>query len=455
MVWAERHQLQGGKYVIGEVLGQGGFGITYEALHVLLQQQVVIKTPHEYWKNDSDYDRYVKRFIREARLLAKLSEDSHPHIVRVSDLFQEDEIHCLVMEFIPGESLSELVRRRGALPEVDAINYIRQIGEALAFVHQAGLIHRDAHPGNIMLRSKDKAILIDFSIAGELVPTTVSSKSFGSPFAPYEQMNGSREPTVDVYCLAATLYYAVTGERPTTSFDRKLYSAGLAPPKQLNRHISDRLNEGILKGMALEAKDRPQSMQEWLKLLEASKVVTPPPVAPTHRQEVVDPRLNKTPAPHPEKPDTQKTRTVTRRTRTIPWDRLIIILPLGTILPSYSFIGFLLLILFGRFEAGVVAVVVAVAAAGAVPIAGAGAGLGAGVMAVAVIVAVAGIVAWAVFGAVAGVVTWAVSVAGVAAVARIGEALLVSFSEFQTFVILVGTSWLGLWLGVQLGFIFL
>ncbi len=277
MVWATGQQLQNGRYEIQEVLGQGGFGITYKAQHLQLLYEVVIKTPNKSLSNDPDYDKYVQRFIKEGEILARLSQDPHPHIVRVIDLFLEGDTYCLVMDYIPGENLFDLVKRRGALPEAEIVPYIRQIGEALTVVHQAGLVHRDAHPGNIMLRSNGKAVLIDFGIAAELIPTTVSSKHFANVgFAPYEQMKGDRQPTVDVYCISATLYYAVTAQKPPTSLDRKLYKSRLIPPKQIILSISDKLNHAILKGMALEAKDRPQTMPAWLKLLEASQVVTQP-----------------------------------------------------------------------------------------------------------------------------------------------------------------------------------
>ncbi|MBD2183624.1 serine/threonine protein kinase [Planktothrix sp. FACHB-1355] len=291
MVWAAGQRLQKGKYIIEKILGEGGFGITYQARHTLLQQLVVIKTPNESLKNDPEYPKYLQRFVEEGRRLEKLSEKQHPNIVRVRDLFEKKGIYCLVMDFVAGESLFDLVRRRGALPANEAVEYVRQIGEALTVVHQASLVHRDAHPGNIMVQSDGKAVLIDFGIAGEILQTVESSKHFGNwAFAPYEQMMGSREPTVDVYCLAASLYYAVTGQCPTSSLDRKLNNVRLIKPKQ-HADISDELNRAILKGMELEAKNRPQSMQEWLKLLEVAnrtvpvginKVITQPTLQKIH-----------------------------------------------------------------------------------------------------------------------------------------------------------------------------
>ncbi len=275
MVWAAGHKLQSDKYIIEELLGQGGFGITYKARHTLLNQLMVIKTPNETLRHDPEYPKYVQRFIEEGRRLEKLSETQHPNIVRIRDLFHENGTYYLVMDFVQGESLYQVVHQRGTLPHVEAVKYARQIGDALIVVHRAGLVHRDVHPGNIMIQQDGKAVLIDFGIAGETVPTTISSKFFANPsFAPYEEMRGNREPTVDVYSLAASLYYALTGKLPTTSFNRKVYNDALIPPQEIVSTISNDLNQAILKGMEVEAQDRPHSIQEWLGLLGSAQVTT-------------------------------------------------------------------------------------------------------------------------------------------------------------------------------------
>lgn len=270
MVWQKGYKLQGGRYVIEKVLGEGGFGITYQAQHTLLKQWVVIKTPNEILKNDSEYPHYVKRFIQEGRKLAQLSQQPHLNIVRVTELFEDGKTYCLVMDFVPGESLFNLVQKQGALPELKAVEYIKQIGEALIFVHHQGLVHRDAHPGNIMVQKNGKAVLIDFGIAGEIMPQDgyfTSHHPANIAFAPYEQMGGNRQVTIDVYTLAASLYYAVTGKRPESSLDRKLYNKPLIPPNKYVVGISNELNLAILKAMNLEAENRPKSMRQWLKLL--------------------------------------------------------------------------------------------------------------------------------------------------------------------------------------------
>jgi serine/threonine-protein kinase len=210
----------------------------------------------------------VARFIKEGQRIAKLCTNPHPHIVRVFDLFEEGDTHCLVMDFIPGESLWERVQGQGALSEAEAVRYFQQIGGALQRVHEEGLVHRDAHPGNIMFRG-DQAVLIDFGVAGEIVPIAISSKHGWNPaFAPLEQMKGSRDRTVDIYTLSASLYYALTGKRPANSFDRTIDDVELVSPKQLVPSLSDQVNKAVLKGMELKPQNRPQRMDEWLSLLQ-------------------------------------------------------------------------------------------------------------------------------------------------------------------------------------------
>ncbi|MEQ8971199.1 MAG: bifunctional serine/threonine-protein kinase/formylglycine-generating enzyme family protein [Coleofasciculus sp. C1-SOL-03] len=270
MAWTPGHPLKKRPFVVDCVLGEGGFGITYKVHHQFLDQDFVIKTPNARLINDPDYPKYLNRFIQEGQRVAKICHDPHPHIVRVTDLFEEAGTHCLVMDYVPGESLWKYVQNQGALSEAQAVRYIRQIGDALRVVHQAGLVHRDVTPLNIMVRSPEKAVLIDFGIAKGLIPTTstTTDKAGNQGFAPYEQIGlGSREVTVDVYTLAASLYYAVTGQRPVGSLGRKLFNAELVPPQQIISGLSDATNQAILSGMALEAKNRPQSIEAWLALL--------------------------------------------------------------------------------------------------------------------------------------------------------------------------------------------
>ncbi|MEH2112450.1 serine/threonine-protein kinase [Nostoc sp.] len=280
MFWQDGQLIYNGKYKIEKYLGGGGFALTYQAMHTKLNRRVVIKTPNISVQRDPDYPKYVERFKKEAQMLAMCCRDSHPHIVQVFDFFvEEDGRYCLEMQYIAGESLWEYVQRQGRLPETEAVKYIHQMGLALVDVHKKGVFHLDVTPPNIMLNfnsgipNSGKAVLIDFGIAGDMSPPSTLSRSFGNKaFAPYElTRKGIRHPTVDIYCLAGSLYYAITGQRPTNSFDRKYEQEKLVPPKQLVSSLSYAVNQAILKGMALEAKDRPQTMEEWLNLLSFSQ----------------------------------------------------------------------------------------------------------------------------------------------------------------------------------------
>jgi serine/threonine-protein kinase len=285
-----------GKYVVKKQLGKGGFGLTYLAEHQYLSQDCVLKVPNQELQRDPEYAKFVQKFMQEGQKLAKLAQQRHPHIVRVTDLFEERGLPCLVMDFIAGESLLDRVNRKGALSEVEVVGFILQMADALAVVHREGLVHRDCHPGNIMILPPERhqperqAILIDFGIAGEMFPTTVSSKFFGNPaFAPYEQFGSKAAPSMDVYTLAASCYFAVTGQYPTTGLDRKLYGKNLISPIKHRSDLTPALNQAIMNGMALEAINRP-SLAVWKEQLQ--QAVAPPPITATVRVMRPEPQGN-------------------------------------------------------------------------------------------------------------------------------------------------------------------
>ncbi|MEM7592712.1 MAG: protein kinase, partial [Cyanobacteria bacterium P01_A01_bin.83] len=282
MQWIPGHKLKNRPYRIEQELGQGGFGITYKARDLNLDVSVVIKTPNRKLQRDRNYQKYVENFIREAKQLAKLGLNPHPNIVRVISLFQEDNLPCIVMDLIPGQSLYDLVLTQGKLSQTQAFKYIRQIGSALVVCHHAGIIHRDVHPNNILIHANSgKAILIDFGISGT-TQTSRNTHSGNRCFAPWEQIaywegENSKTPQVDIYTLAASLYFLVTAEEPTECLARKYNNSELIAPKQLNAELSDRVDQAILKGLEIEPGDRPNSMQEWLELLLATpqNLITP------------------------------------------------------------------------------------------------------------------------------------------------------------------------------------
>ena len=269
--------LQGGKYTLEGELGEGGFGVTYKATHQYLGQPAVIKTMNDSLRKHPQYREFEQKFQDEAR---RLSLCVHPNIVRVSDFFVEDGRPYMVMDYIPGKTLAEIVLGKEPLPEAIAIDYINQIGEALKVVHQNNLLHRDVKPQNIMLKEgSDRVVLIDFGIAREFAAdrTVTHTALVSDGYAPPEQYwtQGRRSPATDVYGLAATFYTMLTGGIPMSAIARG--QAPMSAPKDLQPEISAATNQAVLRGMALDLKYRPATMDEWLSLL-------PNVETPTRRQ---------------------------------------------------------------------------------------------------------------------------------------------------------------------------
>jgi len=270
LYWTSGQQLSDGKYIIEAILGTGGFGVTYRARQQPTGPLVAIKALNTRIQQKSDFDKYQEKFLNEALCLAKCS---HPHIVKVHKVFQHQGLWCLVMEYIAGENLAQYIEDRGVLSEEEALRIVRQIGEALTAVHSQGFLHRDVKPLNIILRQDTRdAVLIDFGLAREFTSGIAQSHTNDRTecFAPVEQYEkkAERGAYTDVYALAATLYVLLTAELPVPAKFRKDAKIPLTPPKQHNPRISDRVSEAILKGMALQPKDRPQTVREWLELLE-------------------------------------------------------------------------------------------------------------------------------------------------------------------------------------------
>ena len=271
MAWVSGQQLQDGKYTIEKELGEGGFGITYRARDNH-GNYVVIKTLNDAIQKRADFAKFQQDFLNEAIKLAKCS---HPHIVQIYEVIHENDLWCMVMEYIDGEDLGSLVENQGILSESEALRYIQQIGSALTVVHDNGLLHRDIKPQNIMLRSgKSEAVLIDFGIAREFSQnlTQTHTQMLADGFAPIEQYDkkAKRGAFTDVYALAATLYSVLTGELPTISPMRAI-GTELAEAKKINSSISDKVNQAIIKGMELKPENRSQSINEWLSLLNIQK----------------------------------------------------------------------------------------------------------------------------------------------------------------------------------------
>jgi serine/threonine protein kinase len=269
-------------YRIDEILGQGGFGITYLATDMMLDRRVAIKEyyPREFAVRDStltvhaagnqeDRDTFkwgLERFIEEARLLARLN---HPNIIAVRRFFEANGTAYFVMDYCEGEPLDELIKRNGPLNSEQVSKIIHPVLDGLEHLHKVNFLHRDIKPANLYIKSDGTPVLLDFGAARqEIVSHSRSVTSLATPgYAAFEQYStkGRQGPWTDVYGFAATMYRAVTGEKPQDSPDRVLEDS-LEPASVLAKgKFSPALLKAIDYGMSVRPENRPQSIEEWRK----------------------------------------------------------------------------------------------------------------------------------------------------------------------------------------------
>ena len=287
MVWTEGTLLNNGKYQIVKEVGQGGFGITYEAVLVETGGKVVIKAPlSNHLSKDKEYPKYLKQFRKEARSLERLPNDRH--LVRIRDIFDEPQVFhhdqsqaprevmipCMVMNFIEGKTLYDLIQEKGAIEEEQAIGWISAVAGVLVKVHESGLVHQDIHAANIIINPEGQPVIIDFGIAHDIQPLSKTTVCMGGhpTFAPFEQINElnkgkAADPRIDIYTLAATLYYAVTGQEPIAPNAIFISKSKLIEPKKIKAAITAGTNRAVMSGMSFYPDDRPATMQEWLEIL--------------------------------------------------------------------------------------------------------------------------------------------------------------------------------------------
>jgi len=265
---------------VGEVLGQGGFGITYKGIDFSLRRYVAIKeffpqgcirqntTVLSSQESAEDYNTVKSKFVEEARLLAQFS---HPGIVRVFGVFQENNTAYMVMEFLEGMTLGKLIEANGALAEGAALSHVGAIADALEQVHACGLIHRDIKPDNICVTVDVRTVLIDFGTARAYTSgKTVKQTAMLTPgYAPLEQYGQQARfgSFTDVYALGATLYHCLTGQMPAPATDR-VAGVEVAPPHQLNPSISFATSQAVMRALQIKASERPQDVREFLAELE-------------------------------------------------------------------------------------------------------------------------------------------------------------------------------------------
>ena len=292
-----------GKYLVGRVLGQGGFGITYVGWDIALERKVAIK---EYYpsgqvsrnpgsrgltwytsvQSQQAKQNGTQMFLKEARKMSKV--DDIPNVVRVRDLFQENETAYIVMDFVEGETLKARLEKTGPLPWEQAKGIFLPAIQAMEQVHQAGLVHRDISPDNLMLTPDGKVKILDLGAAKDLSVNNGASsmqvaKGGFSPFEQYTQ-RGSSGPWTDVYAMAATVYYTLTGKLPPVATDRVVEDT-ISWEEPGLKALSAQALEALQKAMVISAKNRMQSMEELEKGLYSTTVKPEPAPAPQPVQE--------------------------------------------------------------------------------------------------------------------------------------------------------------------------
>ena len=296
-----------GKYLVGEMLGQGGFGITYIGFDLLLEQKVAIK---EYFPMSTGMVSRENRsmvvwstammgktgtqkgfdsFLKEARKMAKLG--GIPGVVGVKSVFIQNETAYIVMDFIEGETLLKKLQREGPMPFDTCLSLLTPIIQALAEVHEHGIIHRDISPDNIMVRPDGRLILLDLGAAkdldiqgkdGNVQSSQMVAKQGFSPIEQY-QRNASIGPWTDVYAMAATIYYCCTGILPPTAVDRIVDDTLTCQPLLTQAQF-----DVLAYCMSIRAENRPRSMTALLQMAvrPQSGQAEPPRAVPTPPQPV-------------------------------------------------------------------------------------------------------------------------------------------------------------------------
>ena len=287
------------QYKIEKVLGQGSFGITYLASTTIKVEGPLgsIETPikvaiKEFFMRDINgreegtvtcsnqnglYDRYKEKFIKEAQNLSKLK---HRHIIKVLEVFEANNTYYYVMEFCEGGSLDDEIAKRGNLTEEETKRYARQIADALSYMHDNKMLHLDLKPGNAMLRGDGDVVLIDFGLSKQYdengQPESSTTIGGGTPgYAPIEQSNydGKGFPkTMDIYALGGTMFKMLTGKRPPEA--SIILNCGFPSEELRQQGVSEQTIGCIERSMSFRVADRPQSIADFLKLLDGEGVKT-------------------------------------------------------------------------------------------------------------------------------------------------------------------------------------
>lgn len=252
-----------GKYRIVSPLGSGGFGTVYLAEDTWIDKKVAIKVPH---KQTLDFGELLK----EPRLLAALG---HPNIVSVITAEKQDNVFFIVMEYIPGDTLENVIARDGALELSRALDYTCQIANAVDHAHRQGVIHRDLRPANVLVSANDVLKVADFGTSRFLEIAAHGTTVIGSP--PYmapEQFQGKAVFASDLYSLGVTMYQMLTGMLPydtpsPADLERLMRGELVEPPKARNATVPGPINDIVMKALAPDVSKRYQRAGELLEAI--------------------------------------------------------------------------------------------------------------------------------------------------------------------------------------------
>lgn len=279
----------GGRYVVERIIGTGGFGITYYVRHVELNVHYAVKEffisgkcvreadRSTVFLQDIDPDRYAKlkrRFADEARTLAVLN---NPHVVRVVDIFEENNTSYIVMEYVPGVTLQQIIERQGRMSFQDAVNCMGQLAEAVSYIHGKHVLHRDIKPENVIVTPENNVVLIDFGSAREFVHDEVQNQTaiITHGYAPIEQYNtvSKKGNYTDIYALGGVFYYLLTGVKPIDATTR--VTEHMKTPRELCPEIDESVSNTIMKAMEMRPEDRYQSVREFMVDLLGERALNP------------------------------------------------------------------------------------------------------------------------------------------------------------------------------------
>lgn len=270
--------LNDGRYIIDKKIGAGGFGITYSGHHSTLNKKIAIK---EFFLNGynmrntsnnhvslqgmeiDQFNHYRQRFINEAKTLAALNHDA---IVKVEDIFDENGTSYMVMDFVEGNTLQQIVETEGPMEYEMAVNYIVLVCEALSYIHSNNILHRDVTPNNIIVTPDNKIVLIDFGSARRFVENKTQQHTIllTKGYAPLEQRNNKlrKGAFTDLYSLGAVFYFLLTGVQPIDAIERT--TEQMKEPIELNPNVPVQINAIIMKAMEMNSADRYQTAQELI-----------------------------------------------------------------------------------------------------------------------------------------------------------------------------------------------